>query len=182
MSLIILTRPLPADAVRLSRSSLSCRLLPRRQSLLCALALSLFFFCSQAAWSQADLSTAASSPAPRYVADIELHSAADLSGLLLRAEQMLVSGEVTQQQQAVVLVLHGPVLHSLLRPNYPQSKALVNQAASLSALGVLDVRACRSWMAANNIDEAQLQPFVGVVSSGAGEVTRLIKTEGYIAF
>lgn len=42
----------------------------------------------------------------------------------------------------VTLVLHGPVLKSLLRENYLQNKNLVDQAASLSALGVIDVKAC----------------------------------------
>lgn len=147
-----------------------------RQTLFCLCMLLAIFY------SQSALSQPTSSPVPRYVADIELQSEADLSRLLMRAEQMLLSGEVTQQQEALVLVLHGPVLHALLRPNYPQSKALVNRAASLSALGVLDVRACRSWMGANNVDEEQLQPFVAVISSGADEVARLIETDDYIAF
>lgn len=121
-------------------------------------------------------------PVPRYVADIELQTDADLSGLLGRAEQMLIDGELSQQDGALVLVLHGPVLRSLLRPNYASSKTLVNQAASLSALGLLEVRACRTWMGANGVDETQLQPFVEVVSYGADEVTRLVEKQGYIAF
>jgi intracellular sulfur oxidation DsrE/DsrF family protein len=121
-------------------------------------------------------------PASRYVADIELQTDADLGDLLKRAEQLLVDGELSQQDSALVLVLHGPVLHSLLRPNYASSKTLVNQAASLSALGVLEVKACRTWMGANGVNESQLQPFVKVVSYGADEVTRLVEQEGYIAF
>ncbi len=121
-------------------------------------------------------------PMPRYVADIELQTDADLSGLLSRAEQLLIDGELSQQDGALVLVLHGPVLRSLLRPNYANSKELVNQAASLSALGVLEVKACRTWMGANGVNEAQLQPFVSVVSYGADEVTRLVEQQGYIAF
>ena len=121
-------------------------------------------------------------PLPRYVADIELHTDADLSGLLGRAEQLLVDGELSQQDGALVLVLHGPVLRSLLRPNYANSRELVNQAASLSALGVLEVKACRTWMGANGVNESQLQPFVSVVSYGADEVTRLVEQQGYIAF
>ncbi|WP_165787138.1 hypothetical protein [Pseudohalioglobus lutimaris] len=121
-------------------------------------------------------------PAPRYVADIELQTDADLSALLSRAEQLLIDGELSQQDGALVLVLHGPVLRSLLRPNYARNKTLVNQAASLSALGLLEVKACRTWMGANGVNEEQLQPFVKVVSYGAGEVTRLVEQQGYIAF
>ena len=118
----------------------------------------------------------------RFVADIELQTEADLSALLVRAEQLLLDGGLNQQQGAVVLVLHGPVLRSLLRANYVQSKPMVDQAASLSALGVLEVKACRSWMGQNDIDERQLQPFVQVVSFGPAEVSRLVEDEGYIEF
>ena len=118
----------------------------------------------------------------RYVADIELETEADLSELLTRAGKLLLEGKVTQEQGAVVLVLHGPVLKSLLRPNYAQSQAVVNQAASLAALGVLEIKACRSWLGNNGVAEEDLQPFVGVVSYGPAEVSRLVEDEGYIFF
>ena len=47
---------------------------------------------------------------PRYVADIELETESDLSELLSRAGKLFLEGKVTQDQGAVVLVLHGPVL------------------------------------------------------------------------
>ena len=56
----------------------------------------------------------ASSP-QRYVADIELQTEADLRALLVRAEQLLLDGGLDQEEGSVVLVLHGPVLRSLLR-------------------------------------------------------------------
>ena len=141
-----------------------------------ALFLLVMLFCLAAVAEQE-----AASPS-RFVADIELQTEADLSALLVRAEQLLLDGGLTQQEGAVVLVLHGPVLRSLLRNNYVQSKTMVDQAASLSALGVLEVKACRSWMGQNDIDERQLQPFVQVVSFGPAEVSRLVEDEGYIEF
>lgn len=119
---------------------------------------------------------------PRFVADIELETEEDLSALLSRAGQLFLDGEVRQEDGAVVLVLHGPVLRTLLKPNYANSPGVVNQAASLAALGVLDIKACRSWMRANGVNEAQLQPFVEVVSLGSAEVTRLVREQGYLYF
>lgn len=119
---------------------------------------------------------------PRYVADIELETEDDLSDLLTRAGQMFLEGTVKQEQGAVVLVLHGPVLKALLRPNYAESQDVVNQAASLAALGVLEIKACRSWLSKNGVDASQLQPFVEVVSYGSTEVSRLVEDEGYIFF
>lgn len=118
----------------------------------------------------------------RFVADIELQTAEELGVLLQRAQQMLVAGDFGQEDGAVVLVLHGPVLRSLLRNNYPDNQVLVNQAASLTAMGVLEVKACRTWMASNAVDPGQLQPFVDVVAYGPGEVVRLVEKEGYINF
>ena len=119
----------------------------------------------------------------RYVADIELQTQSQLIELLARAETLLLDGKIGQEgEAAVVLVLHGPVLRSLLKPNYSDSKVLVDRAASLSALGVLDIKACRSWMGKNDVDAEQLQPFVQTVSYGPGEVTRLIREQGYITF
>ena len=119
----------------------------------------------------------------RYVADIELQTEADLDEILSRAEQLLVQGEVAQgETAAVTLVLHGPVLRALLKPNYLKSKKTVDLAASLSALGIVEFKACRSWLGENELDESQLQPFVSTVSFGPAEVGRLVREQGYIDF
>lgn len=127
-------------------------------------------------------------PEPVYfVADIELHTTRELGQLLDRAGQLLidegVSAPVDGQGGAIVtLVLHGPVLRNLLRENYEQNKTLVDQAASLSALEVIDVKACQSWMTHNGISPGQLQPFIEVVAYGPAEVERLVEEHGYLYF
>ena len=121
--------------------------------------------------------------ATRYVADIELQSEAQLLELLSRAEVLLLEGEIVQEgDSAIVLVLHGPVLRSLVKANYAESKLLVDRAASLSALGVLDLKACRSWMGKNGVEASELQPFVQTVPYGPAEVSRLIREQGYVSF
>ena len=118
-----------------------------------------------------------------FVADIELQTADEFQQLLERAEQFLILGDSLPEGEAkVTLVLHGPVLKSLLRENYLQNKTLVNLAASLSAMEVIDVKACSSWMAANNVSPENLQPFIETVTYGSAEVERLIKNKGYLYF
>lgn len=120
---------------------------------------------------------------PLYVVDIELETVEDLRQLLERAEQLLAQGRVAVEgQAAVTFVLHGPVVRSLLRQNYLANKRTVDLAASLSALGVVDLKACRTWMGGNRVDETQLQPFVQTVAFGPGEVRRLVREQGYIYF
>lgn len=122
-------------------------------------------------------------PVPGYVADIELQTEADLTDLLRRAEQLFLEGALDQDGgTGVTFVLHGPVLRSLMRASYRDSKSMVDQAASLSALGVVKIQACRSWLRSNGLAESQLQPFVSVVSYGTAEVGRLVRDQGYIVF
>ena len=122
-----------------------------------------------------------------FVADIELHTAQEFGQLLDRAEQLLlVEGAPGPGDDAggvvVTLILHGPVLKNLLRENYRQNTKLVNQAASLSALEVIDVKACQSWMSHHGISAEQLQPFIEVVAYGPAEVQRLVEEQGYLYF
>lgn len=119
----------------------------------------------------------------RYVADIELQTAEQFIELLERSEQLLLAGAPLQQGGAqVTFVLHGPVLESFLRGNYLDNKRLVDLAASLTALEVIEVKACNTWMSSKGLESAQLQPFVEVVSYGPGLVERLIGTENYRNF
>jgi hypothetical protein len=119
----------------------------------------------------------------RFVADIELQTAEEFRETLLRAEQLLVEGVAPQgDEAAVTFVLHGPVIRDLLRNNYLANKDMVDLAASLSALGVVSIKACRTWMGGQKVDENQLQPFIETVSYGPGEVRRLVEEESYIYF
>jgi intracellular sulfur oxidation DsrE/DsrF family protein len=119
----------------------------------------------------------------RFVVDIELQTVEEFRQLLERAEQLLLEGAVSQEDSAkLTFVLHGPVLRNLLRQNYLDNKKTVDMAASLSALGVIDVKACRAWMGINSVNEKDLQPFIETVSYGPAEVQMLVKEKNYIYF
>ncbi len=118
-----------------------------------------------------------------YVVDIELQTIDDLRQLLERTNQLMLDGKLSSDgEPAVVFVLHGPVLRNLLRTNYLDNKTTVDRAASLSALGVVDMRACRTWLTGNDVDEQDLQPFIQTVSYGPSEIERLMKERNYIYF
>jgi len=131
---------------------------------------------------------AASGQAPaaddvRYVADIELQNSEQLVGLLERASELFLNGAVTQDGvPKVSFVLHGPVIRDMLRQNYSANRELVNLAASLSALQVVEIKACRTWMGINGVEETQLQPFIVPVNLARSEVERLRKEEHYLDF
>ncbi|MEM8564172.1 MAG: hypothetical protein AAGF57_18180 [Pseudomonadota bacterium] len=119
----------------------------------------------------------------RFVADIELQTADQFRQLLERAETLLVEGVAPQDDEpTVTFVLHGPVIKDLLRQNYVESTELVNLAASLSALQVIEIKACRTWMGVHDVPEGDLQPFVTPVNLWRSELERLRTQEGYLDF
>lgn len=118
-----------------------------------------------------------------YVVDIELQSADEFYDLLSRAEQLLLQGAALAGEEAKVsFVLHGPVLRNLDRDDYLANKELVDLAASLSAMNIIEVKACRAWMRHNGMDEAQLLPFVETVPYGPGAVKAMLESENYTRF
>ena len=120
---------------------------------------------------------------PRHIAEIELHTADELYRLLLRAEQLLSGGALQLNDPVpVTFVLHGPEVRILLRQNYLENKTAVDLAASLSALGVVEIKACETWMGGDGIAVDELQPFVGTVAYGPAEIDRLRSEENYLSF
>jgi intracellular sulfur oxidation DsrE/DsrF family protein len=117
------------------------------------------------------------------LARIQLHTAGELYDALRRARELLLAGRVESGGgEPALFVLHGPEVHALLRRNYREHQALVDLAASLSALGVVEIRACETWMGGNRIDPAELYPFVGTVPNGPAEERRLLEEAQYVYF
>lgn len=120
---------------------------------------------------------------PGFVADVALETEVEFLALLKRAEQLIEQGALVNNGKArVTFVLHGPVLHSLTKENYPRYKPMVDLAASLSALQVIEVKACRSWMGSHGINDADLLPFVEAVAYGPGLVQQLVEQSKYVYF
>ena len=95
---------------------------------------------------------------------------------------MLAGASDTGKDAKVSFVLHGPVLTNLLRENYLANKQLVDLAAALSALDVIEVKACRTWMGSHGLTEQQLQPFIETVTYGPAEVRSLLQEKNYVRF
>lgn len=122
-------------------------------------------------------------PERYYVADITLQTDEEFRGLLERAEQLLLAGVPLPDAKArVTFVLHGPVIQSMLRPNYLQHKPVADLAARLSALQVIEVKACRRWMSGHGIHDADLLPFVETVALGPDLVEELVDEQHYLYF
>jgi intracellular sulfur oxidation DsrE/DsrF family protein len=119
----------------------------------------------------------------RYFTMLELHTADELHQVLSRAEKIFLDEAMPAEPEAGLTVLmHGPEVRVLLRENYRANRAVVDLAARLSALGVVDLKACRTWMGGHGVDAQALQPFVSTVPDAVAEAERLRRESSYLAF
>ncbi len=116
-----------------------------------------------------------------YLARIQVHTSAELAGILKRADELFSTAQL-DTSEPIVFVLHGGEGRAFLRQSYASNKALVDLAAKLSALEVVDIRVCETWMGGQRIDASELQPFVDTVPYGPAEVKRLRGEQNYIYF
>lgn len=119
----------------------------------------------------------------KYLADISIHSAQELFDILARADMLLAHGQYSPADASpVIFLLHGDEARILFKAQYRQNKPVVDLAAKLAALNVVDIKVCDIWMQANNLYSRDLQPFVGVVGDAVAEANRLIDEEQYQYF
>lgn len=120
--------------------------------------------------------------APGYLAQLPSHQVDDLTAALIRAEMLLVDGELTAGYAPVTFVLHGPEVSVFFKDNYSKNQGLLDLAAKLTAFGVVDIRICETQTGILGEDKSALVPFVGTVPYGPAEERRLLKEEGYVYF
>jgi intracellular sulfur oxidation DsrE/DsrF family protein len=131
--------------------------------------------------SPAQPTESAVSVTDRAVLDITVHTVEELLVLLERAEQLAQSPRASDQNASVVLVLHGPEVEFFSTRNYDRYKDVVDQAARLDSLDIVDVRICQTMMATRGIARDDIPPFIDQVPDGAVEVERLVG-DGYVYF
>ena len=117
-----------------------------------------------------------------YLARIELNSPSEIEGALKRAEELYARGIVSEKNNPVAFVLHGPEVEIFFESNYSQYQNIVDLAAKLSALNVVDVKVCETRLGMISAEDKKLVPFVGTVPFGPSEVKRLIERERYVYF
>ena len=138
----------------------------------------------EGAWEQQDgrFAQELAPDAEGYLARIELNSPDELLQALQRAELLHKIGKAGSESKPLAFVLHGPEVSIFYRKNYNDHQNVVDLAAKLSALNVIDVKVCRARLSANGVDESVLVPFVDTVAFGPAEVKRLINKERYAYF
>ena len=78
--------------------------------------------------------------------------------------------------------MHGDEARILFKQQYANNKAVVDLAAKLTALNIVDIKVCDIWIDGNNLSVKDLQPFVGVANKAVAEAERLVSQENYQYF
>lgn len=119
---------------------------------------------------------------PGYLARIEQNNPEEVAEALKRAERFYLTEGMRADFSPVVFVLYGPEVAIFFKENYLRYRPIVDLAAKLSALKVVDIRVCETQSRGLELDLKMLYPFVGTVPVGAVEETRLIEMEKYLYF
>ena len=82
----------------------------------------------------------------------------------------------------IAFVIYGPDVGIFFRENYSAFKPIVDLAARLSALEVIDIKVCQVSYEKEGLDKSTLLPFVTTVPFGPAEVTRLLEDQQYDLF
>ena len=117
-----------------------------------------------------------------YLARIEQNNPEEVEAALKRAEQFYLNQGMRQDFSPVVFVLQGPEVAIFFKENYLRYRPIVDLAAKLSALRVVDIKVCATESHGLGLDMKTLLPFVGTVPLGAAEERRLIEVEKYLYF
>jgi len=131
-------------------------------------------------------SFAAADTVPGYVARIDFEQPGQIDEALRRAEAYFQSTDYFEAPQGpaepIVFVIYGPDVAMFYQANYAAYKSIVDLAARLSSLGVIDVRVCQFSSKSIGFDRAGLLPFVSPVHFGPDELKRLLEEESYNFF
>jgi intracellular sulfur oxidation DsrE/DsrF family protein len=153
-----------------------------------ALLIMLFCIVASGACVQAqdlELATADQRPEISYsgfVARIDLERAGDLLSALRRAEAYYQAEGMNLDHPPLAFVVYGPPVAMFFKKNYKRYSEVVDLAAKLTALNVIDVKVCKYSYVKEGLDDKNLLPFVSTVPFGPDEVVRLIEQAKYRYF
>lgn len=133
------------------------------------------------------LITADSKTVTGYVARINLNKADQVLEALQRAEDFFLNRQQLdlqdpEQLPPIAFVIYGPDVGMFFKENYREFKSIVDLAARLSALEVIEVKVCQLRYEAEGLDKSTLLPFVSTVPFGPAEVNRLLVEREYSFF
>tara|TARA_B110000967_G_C18900567_1_gene574574 strand:+ start:3308 stop:3787 length:480 start_codon:yes stop_codon:yes gene_type:complete len=138
-------------------------------------------------WAADQLVTADSKTVTGYLARINLEKADQVYEALQRAEAYFQKNQQSNSKLSptvppIAFVIYGPDVGIFFKENYSDFKPIVDLAARLSALAVIDIKVCQVSYEREGLDKSTLLPFVTTVPFGPAEISRLLDDQQYELF
>ena len=154
---------------------------------LLALLPNLFIAQANYSWAADQLVTADSKTVTGYLARINLEKADQVYEALQRAEAYFQKNQQSNSKLSptvppIAFVIYGPDVGIFFKENYSDFKPIVDLAARLSALAVIDIKVCQVSYEREGLDKSTLLPFVTTVPFGPAEISRLRDDQQYELF
>lgn len=109
----------------------------------------------------------------QYMFDVSDHSREELVALLKRADEVSTVSGTEAGNLDIALILHGPDIGWFAKQNYQRNKELVDLAARLDALKVIDLKVCQKAMDHYGYAESEIPDFIERVPYAPEEMRRL---------
>lgn len=114
-----------------------------------------------------------------YLLDVSDQNPAQIKSLLNRAEEVSISTTSSGATSRIVMVIHGPNIDLFDKKNYLQNRELIEQAARLDALNVIDFKVCQRTATSRGIKKTSFPDFLEVVPFASIELNSLAE-KGYV--
>lgn len=108
-----------------------------------------------------------------YVFDVASHSRQNLLAVLKRANEVATDSSGNLKQLNITVVVHGRRVRWFDKQNYEENKELVDLAAKLDALDVINVKIDQQAMQEFGVQDENVPDFIERVPFAADEITRL---------
>lgn len=109
----------------------------------------------------------------QYMIDVSKHTQEEFFAFLKRADEIATLKAPDFDQPNIALILHGEDIDWFTKRNYEQNKELVDLAARLDALEVIDLKISEKAMADRGYAEEDIPAFIDRVPFGPDEMQRL---------
>lgn len=109
----------------------------------------------------------------QYMFDVSDHSQKELVALLQRADEIAGVDSPGADELDIALILHGPDIGWFAKQNYQENKELVDLAARLDALEIIDLKICQQAMQQYGYLEDDIPAFIDRVPYAPDEIQRL---------
>ena len=114
-----------------------------------------------------------------YLYDVTEHTTEELRALLERINDIMEVSPEAFENLKIVMILHGPDIDLFTKQNYEKNKIVVDLAAKLDSIEVVDMQACETTMDSLGVEREQLPDFIETVPF-APDTMRTLKNQGYV--